>query len=177
MKKILVMSIVFIMVSMLAITVVNAVTASSVVDDVYALGKKYGFTEGDKAKADRYIKDNPITDEQAQAIYAKAEEAAKVLEEAGATDVNNLDSQLNADQKQRFKDICQAAADILGLKLVYVNGDCEVYKDGKKIDVYTFEDDKLAYTGNNVNIVLVVSSIAVVAIAVAFAFRKKFINA
>ena len=48
----------------------------------------------------------------------------------------------------------------------------------KKIDTYTFTDDKLAYTGNSSNIGVVVgSSVAVIAlVAVAFLARKKFIN-
>ena len=178
MKKLLIVSIVFIILAAIVATTVKAVSASTLAEDLYNLGKEYGVTEADKVKGERYIKDNPITDEQAEQVYAKAQEAVAVLKEAGATDVKKLDTQLNADQRARFKALCQEAADIFGVKLVYKNGTVEIYKDGKKIDVYTFgDDDKLAYTGNNVNTVLVVSVIAIVSIAAAFIVRKKLVNA
>ena len=178
MKKLLTMALVFVLVSMVAITTVKAVSGATIVDDVYALGKKYGLTEADKARADRYVADNPITDEEAATIYAKAQESIKILEEAGATDVKKLDTQLNAEQRAAFEAKCQEAASVIGLTLTYNNGNVEVYKDGKKIDTFTFTDGKLAYTGNSSNIGMVVgSSVAVVAlIAVAFVARKKFIN-
>ena len=178
MKKILVISIIFIILASVLATTVKAVSAATIVDDVYALGKKYGFTEADRIKGERYIKDNPITDVQAQIIYEKAQEALKVFEEAGATDVKKLETQLNAEQRSKFKALCQEGADVLGVILVYKNGTVEVYKDGKKIDVYTFTDsNKLSYTGNSINIVLVVSGIAIISIATALIIRKRFVNA
>ena len=172
MKKILTISIIFIMVAMLAITTVKAVSGATIVEDIYNLGKKYGFTQADKARGERYVADNPVTDEQAATIYAKAQEAVKVLEEAGATDVKKLDKQLNKEQKIKFEGICQEAAGVLGLTLTYKDGCVEVYKDGKKIDTYTFTD-KLPYTGNIVNIVVVASCVVVIALAVYSIVRKK----
>lgn len=180
MKKLVTITTLFIMVVMLLGVAVNAVTGASLVDDLYALGKKYGVTEADKVKAERYVADNPITDEQATAIYAKAQEAVKLLDEAGVTDGSKLDTQLTKEQREKLEKIAQEAADIIGVTLTYKNGTVEVYKDGKKIDVYTFGFDKKApYTGNNTNITLVVvSSVAVIAlVAVAFVVRKKFANA
>ena len=176
MKKIISTLILFVMIVALATTLVKAVTASSLVSDLYGLGKKYGATNADKVKAERFVSENPITDAQAQEIYAKAQEAIKVLEEAGATNFKKLNTELNAEQKKKFRAICQEAADIFGVTLTYRNGNVEVYKDGKLIDVYTFTD-KLAYTGKNVNLVLVVSSVAVIALAATFVLRKKFANA
>ena len=66
--------------------------------------------------------------------------------------------------------------DIVGVTLTYRNGTAEVYKNGKKIEVFYFTDGKLAYTGNNINIVLVVSSVAVIALATAYIVRKKKTN-
>ena len=178
MKKIVTITTLFIMIVMLLGVVVNAVTASSLVDDLYALGKKYGVNEADKVKAERYLADNPITDAQAQAIYAKAEEAVKLLDSAGVTDGKKLEEQLTKEQRDQLEKIAQEAADIIGVTLTYKNGTVEAYKDGKKLDVFTF-DGKAAYTGNNTNITLVVaSSVAVIAlVAVAFVVRKKFVNA
>lgn len=176
MKKVISTLILFVMIVALATTLVKAVTANSIVNDMYELGKKYGATNADKVKAERFVAENPITDAQAQEIYAKALDAIKVLEEAGATHFKKLNTELNADQKTRLRAICQEAADIFGVTLTYRNGNVEVYKGGKLIDVYTFTD-KLAYTGNNVNVVLVVSSVAVIALATTFIVRKKFANA
>ena len=178
MKKLLTLAIVFALLATLTITTVKAVSGATIVDDIYALGKKYGLTEADRVRAERYVADNPITDEEAEAIYARALEAIKILEEAGATDVKKLDTQLNAEERKAFEEKCQEAAGIIGLTLTYVNGNVEVYKDGKKVDTFTFTDGKLAYTGNSTNIGVVVgSSVAVVAlVAVAFVARKKFIN-
>ena len=79
-------------------------------------------------------------------------------------------------QKQQVRAICQEAADILGLKLTYVNGTVEVYKDGTLIEVFTFTDT-LPYTGNNINTILVVSSIAVLALATGLVAKRKLANA
>lgn len=160
----------------LATTVVKAATAASLVDDLYALTSKYGVTNADKVKAQRHLNEISITDEQANQIYEKAKEAVKVLEEAGATDVKKLNTQLTRDQKIRFEALCQEAAAIVGATLTYKNGTVEVYKDGKLVDIFYFTD-KLAYTGNNFNIVLVVSSVAVIALATTFIVRKRFANA
>ena len=172
MKKLVTMATIFVIVAMLATTMVSAATKDSLVNDLYALTSKYGVTQADKVKAERFLTDNSITDEQANQIYAKAKEAVKVLEDAGVTDVNKL----TAEQKQKVQSICQEAANIIGVTLTYKDGAVEVYKDGKKIETFTFTNGKLAYTGNNTNIVLVVSSVAVIALATALVLRNKFAN-
>ena len=176
MKKIVTIATIFLMVVMFATTIVSAATKESLVNDLYALTSKYGVTEADKIKAERFLSDNSITDEQANQIYAKAKEAIKVLEEAGVTDVKKLDTQLTKQQKLKFQSLCQETADIVGVTLTYRNGTAEVYKNGKKIEVFYFTDGKLAYTGNNINIVLVVSSVAVIALATVYIVRKKKTN-
>lgn len=173
MKKLISIAILFVMVAMLATTMVNAATSSTLADDLYALGSKYGMTSADKVKIERYLADNPVTDEQANQVLAKAQEAVKVMEDAGVTDVTKLTN----EQKNQLKTIANEAASIVGVTLTFKNGTVEVYKDGRRIEVITFRDGKLAYTGNNVNLVLVVSSVAVVALATGFVVRKKFANA
>lgn len=178
MKKIFLISILFIMIAILFSTTVNAVTGATIVNDIYNLGIKYGFTEADKVRGERYVADNPITDEQAAAIYAKAQEAAKYLEETGATNVKKLDTQLTKEQKLKFENLCQEAAGIIGLTLTYKDGNVEVYKAGKKIDTYTFTDGKLPYTGNTMSIISIVASVAVIALATfVIVKRKKALNA
>lgn len=167
---------IFLMVVMFATTIVSAATKDSLVNDLYALTSKYGVTNADKVKADRFLTEYPITEDQANQIYGKATEAIKILEDAGVTDVKKLDTQLTKQQKLKFQSLCQEAADIVGVTLTYRNGTAEVYKNGKKIEVFYFTDGKLAYTGNNINIVLVVSSVAVIALATVYIVRKKKTN-
>ena len=77
---------------------------------------------------------------------------------------------------QKPAGIANEAASIVGLTLTFKNGTVEIYKDGKRIEALSLNSGKLAYTGNNVNLVLVVSSV-VVALAAGFTIRKKFANA
>ena len=98
MKKIVTISTIFVMVVMLATTIVSAATKDSLVNDLYALTSKYGVTEADKVKAERFLTEYPITDEKANEIYAKAIEAIKVLEDAGVTDIKKLETQLTKQQ-------------------------------------------------------------------------------
>ena len=130
------------------------------------------MTKSDKVKIERYLADNPVTESKANAIVAKANEAAKIMDEAGVTDF----SKLSEDKKAEIKSIANQAASIVGVTLTYKSGSVEIYKDGKLIETVTNNNGKLAYTGNN-NIVLVVSSIAVIALASVAVARKKLANA
>ena len=157
MKKLLSIAIVFVMVAVLATTAVNAATSSTLANDLYTIGSKYGMTSADKVKIERYLADNAVTDEQANQVLAKANEAAKIMDEAGVTNYKDL----TADKKNEFK-----------------SGNVEVYKDGKLIETLGVSNNgKLVYTGNNTNVILVVSSVAVVALAAGFVARKKIANA
>ena len=173
MKKLISIAILFVMVAMLATTMVSAATSSTLANDLYALGAKYGLTSADKVKIERYLADNPVTDAQANQVMAKAQEAVAIMENAGVTDVKSL----TAEQKNQLKSVANEAASVVGLTLTYKSGSVEIYKDGKLVETVTSSNGKLAYTGNNVNLVLVVSSVAVVALATGFVVRKKFANA
>ena len=172
MKKLMSTLVLFVMITLLATSMVTATSSSSLVNDLYALGAKYGLTSADKVKLERYFADNPVTDSQAEQIYAKAQEAAAIAQETGATKVEDL----TAEQKSKIQAKANEAAAIAGVTLTFKGGAVEVYKDGKKIETISFGNGKLAYTGNN-NTVLVVSSIAVVALATGVVLRKKFANA
>lgn len=173
MKKVLSIISLFIIIGLMATTIVNAATNSSLAGDLYALGAKYGMTTADKVKIERYVSDNSVTNEQAEQVMAKAQEAVKIMEEAGTTNINKL----STEQKKKLKSIANEAASILGLTLTFKSGTVEIYKDGKLIEAISLENGKLAYTGNTVNIILVVSLVAVVALAASIIIRKKFSNA
>ena len=172
MKKLLTISILAIALVLMAVTGVNATTNDNLAETLYNIGAKYGMTKADKVKIERYLADYPVTESEANAIVAKANEAAKVMDEAGVTDF----SKLPKDKKAEIKSIANQAASIVGVTLTYKSGSVEIYKNGKLIETVTNNNGKLAYTGNN-NMVLVVSSIAVIALASVAVARKKLANA
>ncbi len=173
MKKLLTISILAVMLVLMAVTGVNATTNDNLAETLYNMGSKYGMTTSDRVKIERYLADYPVTEDEANAIVAKAEEAVAVMEAAGVTDYKEL----TADQKNQLKSIANEAADIIGVTLVFRTGAVDVYKDGTLIETATLSNSgKLAYTGNN-NIVLVVSAIAAIALVSVAVARKKLANA
>ena len=114
MKKFLTVSLLFVMLVMAFATVVNAATSATLADELYAKGSKYGMTASDKVKIERYLSENPVTDEQANAIVAKADEAVTLMESVGATNYDDL----TTEQKTQLKTIATSAADLINVKLV-----------------------------------------------------------
>ncbi len=169
MKKSLLISILTAIIVMTCATLVNAATTATLADELYAKGKKYGMTSADKVKVERYLSENTVTDEQANAIVAKADEAIAVMEAAGTTDY----SKLTDAQKDQIKSIANSAADIIDVKLVFKKNTVEIYNNaGKLIETIGNNNGKLAYTGNNVNVVLTTSVIAVIALAITVATKR-----
>lgn len=166
MKKILTIAITFVMVAMIAITA-NATTASELADTLYNMGSKYGMTSADKVRIERYVADNAVTDEQADKVVAKAQEAVKVMENAGVESYKDL----TTAQKNELKTIANEAASVLDLTLKFSVGKVEVLKDGKLVDTVTLNNGKLAYTGSNTAIV-VVSSLAIIALVAVVAKKR-----
>ena len=173
MKKLLTISILAVMLILATVTGVNATTNNNLADTLYEMGSTYGMRESDKVKIERYLADYPVTEDEANAIVAKAKEAVAILEAAGVTNYKDLSK---AD-KDQIKQIANEAASIIGVTLVFKTGGVDIYKDGKLIESVSYDNSgKLAYTGNN-NTVLVVSSIAVIALIAAVVARKKLANA
>ena len=174
MKKSITIALLVVMLVMAFATVVNATTSAELADKLYEKGSKYGLTESDKVRIDRYLSQYPVTDEQADQVLAKADEAIAVMKEAGVKDYFDL----TKAQKSEIKNIAKEAAEIIDVQLVFSTGKVEVVKDGKIIETVTNNDGKLAYTGNSVNIVLaVVATVAVIALAVAAVSKRKVANA
>lgn len=173
MKKTLTVVILFVMLVSLLATGVSAVSTDEMIEKVYNMAVPYGATSADKVKMERFFADNPITDEQADQIVAKAEEAVALMQSAGTTNIKDL----TVDQKNQLKSIANEAASIVGVSLVFKAGTVEIYKDGKLVETLTSSTGTLAYTGNTMNIVLVVSSIAIIALGTAVIARKRLANA
>lgn len=163
-----------IMLTMFLGTSVNAATTDELVDKIYSMGQPYGLTSSDKVRLERFLADNPVTEAEADTLIAKAEEAVAVMENAGATSV----SELTREQKNELQGIAKEAASIVGVNLVFKAGTVEVYKDGKLIESISNNYGKLAYTGNNISTVAVVSLVAIFALAIGLVFaRRRVANA
>ena len=174
MKKVVSILILFVLLASMT-TIVNATSADDLADTLYEMGEPYGLTSSDKVRIERYLSDNDVSDDQADEIVAIAERAVAIFEEAGVSTYSDLTD----DEKSELKSLANEAADVLGLTLVFGTKQVEIYQDGTLIEVVTLEDgDILAYTGNStMNIVLVVSSIAAIALVAVLVARKKFANA
>ncbi len=169
MKKSLLISILTAVIVMAYATFANAATTATLADELYSKGSKYGMTSADKVKIERYLSENTVTDEQANAIVAKADEAIAVMEAAGTTDY----SKLTDVQKDKLKSIANSAAAIIDVKLVFKKNTVEIYDNaGKLIETIGQNNGKLAYTGNNVNVVLTTSVIAIIALAITVATKR-----
>ncbi len=169
MKKILSITILIAMLIMAFAGKVNATTTNTLAEELYAKGQKYGMTTSDKVKVERYLSENPVTEEQANAVIAKADEAIAVMESAGTTDYNKL----TEAQKEQLKSIATSAAEIIDVKLVFKKGTVEIYDNtGKLIETIGQNNRKLAYTGNNVNVVLTTSVIAIIALAITIVTKR-----
>ena len=173
MKKTLAGILLCIMLVTLLATTVSAVSTDEMIEKVYEMGVKYGLTSADKVKMERFFADNPVTEAQADQLVAKAEEAVAIMEEAGVTNVKEL----TTEQKNQLKTVANEAASIVGVSLVFKAGAVEIYKDGQLVETITSNNGTLAYTGNTMNIVLVVSLVAIIALGSAVIARKRLANA
>lgn len=169
MKKFVTIALLFVMLVMALEITANATTTKTLADELYAKGQKYGMTTAEKVKIERYLSENPVTDEQANSLVAKADEAVAVMEKAGTTDYNKL----TTAQKEQLKSIATSAANIIDVKLVFKKGTVEIYDNtGKLIETVGQNNGKLAYTGNNVNVVLTTSVIATIALAITVVTKR-----
>mgnify|MGYP004497431229 FL=1 len=173
MKKLVTVALVAIMLVMSFAVLANATTSSELADKIYEKGATYGMTSADKVKIERYLAENPVTDAEAESILAKVDQAVEVMKTAGVTSYDKL----TTEQKNELKTIAKSAAEVLNVTLVFKTSSVEIYKDGKLIETVTSNNGKLAYTGNNVNVVLVVSAIAIIALATTVVAKKTFANA
>lgn len=177
MKKVLIMTIVMVVALVMSTTAVNAATSADLLayltKNHTVSGQSVGLTEANKVKVERYLTDNPVTDEQATQIMAKGQELIALMESAGVSDP----AKLSKADKTKFMSISQEAAEIAGLTLKFNKNSVEVYKDGVLIDTGSLGNETLKYTGNNVNVALVISLVAVLALAIGLVAKKRMANA
>ena len=173
MKKLLMIMSIIITVMLIWAINVKAASNTELINTVYNIGSKYGLTSADKVKIERYLADNPVTEQEANSLISKAEEIDAIMKEAGVTDPTKLSQ---AD-KDRIQSIANEAASILKVSLVIKNGNVEIYKDGKLIENVSINNGKLAYTGNNNYVIFGISAVAIVALVIVCIMKKRKINA
>ncbi len=174
MKRLFAVTILFVVLMTVLATSVNAVSTSEMIEKLYQMGQPYGMTQADKVKMERFFADNPVTEAQADQIIAKGEEAVALMQAAGTTNYKEL----TTEQKNQLKSIANEAASIVGVSLVFKKGTVEIYKDGVLIETITSNGSTtLAYTGNTTNMILVVSSVAIIALAATAVARRRAVNA
>ena len=159
MKKVLVIAILAVILMMAVMTVVNAATSSTLADELYAIGSKYGMTQNDKVKMEQYLRDHPLSEADCNEILSLAKQAEQIMIENNTTDVHSL----SGDVKAKLIDLANRAAAIAGVTLDFKSDRIDVYKDGKWIN--SFGSNNLVPTGTQVNAALVISSVAVIALA------------
>jgi len=182
MRKVLKIALVFAILLFCNITVAKAATN----EDLIAYTKKSFDVNGstvtlkaaDKVKVERYLKQYPVTENQADQIIGKIDAGISLLRAANVTDPTKL----SKEKKQELLSLGQQAAKIAGAELTYdaKTDAISIYRDGVLIDQAT-TSDALVQTGNKdySYVVYAVASVAVIAIAV-FALRinkKSKVNA
>lgn len=174
MRKVSKILIVFIIAIMFATTVKGA-TKQELID--YASkehtigGESFKLSSENIVKIERYLEENTISEADADKVIEKAEAVKKLMNDAGVSYPGDLSSA----NKEKAMQLANEAAELLKVTLNFdmKNNVIEIYKDGKKIDVVSFEgNNKLAYTGNNSYIYILPATVAVVALATV-ALRKK----
>ncbi len=170
MKKLISMLAIFAILMVGAMSVVKAATSETLPDELYAIGSKYGMPAEQKVSMERYLADHSLSNAECDRILALAQQADQIMKDNNTTNYKDLPS----DVKAQLRSLAVEAADIAGVTLDFKSDRIDVYKDGVLIDSVTSKGT-LPYTGNN-SIVLVVSSIAVIAL-IAVVARKKLANA
>ena len=191
MRKAITLITTLVIIAMMTITSF-ATTSDEWADVLYNKGKKYGLVEADKIKLERYFADHPVTDAEANSIEADLDAAIEILSAHGIVKVKvkgtrlaGYDSagkevSLSKETLSQLKYLVDHATSIAGVTLVIEEGTVVAYdKNGKYIGELggalggaTSSTGKLVYTGNDNTVLVVVSSLAAIALVALVAKRK-----
>jgi hypothetical protein len=117
------------------------------------------------AQIERYLKENEISEADADVISAKVDEMVKVIEDSGATSI----SALKTTDTDKLTTILNDISDKTSVKLSVSNGTISVYNtDGT---LFTKIEESVVKQTNNNNIIAISSLISLIGIAVV---AKKF---
>lgn len=132
-------------------------------------GQTVQATSAQIAQAERLFASNPITAEQGDKIIANGEAAIAICNAAGTADP----SKLSATDKQKILALMNEAGSVIGVSVSFDagTGTLQFVKDGKVIDAMSLSG-KLPFTGTDVTPYVVVSIVAIAAVAVCIADKK-----
>ena len=168
MRKVLKIVLIFAILLLCNATVTKAATN----EDLIAYTKKsfdigettVSLKAADKVKVERYLRQYPVTDNQADQIISKIDAGISLIKAAKVTDPTKL----SKEKKQELLSLGQQAAKIAGAELTYdaKTDAISIYRDGVLIDQAT-TSDALVQTGakDYSYIVYTAASLAIVAIA------------
>ena len=174
MKKLLTIALLVVLV-FAVVTNVNAATKgelSAYLTKTHTVaGESVSISDADKVKIERYLSENEVTEEQADKVIAKVDEAIAVMNAAGESDVTKLSK---ADKDKLVK-IANEAASVLGLTISYdaSTKTVSIYKDGKLLEsVSLTSNTKLVQTGSSNIAYIAVPVVAIIAVAMVAAYKK-----
>lgn len=180
MKRLLKVTLAFVLVVLCYTTVAKAATTDELI--AYAsktftiAGKQVKLSDADVLKVKRYLSENPVTSSGADKIIAKAEQIISIMRAEGVADITKL----SKAKKDEVLKIAQEAAAITGATLTYdsTNKAIAVYKNGKKVESLSLQNYKFVQTGsdNTMYVVIPTVTVAVIAIATVIILRKKKAN-
>jgi cobalamin biosynthesis Mg chelatase CobN len=134
-------------------------------------GGSFQLSSADQVKVKRYFSNHSVTEEEANQIKAKLDDAVAYIGTTGATSLSGL----TGSEKTELLSKVNSAASVIGVSLVYNSSDkaVDVYKDGEKIESLT-DTATLVQTGSsNYQYLIIPAVLAVVAIAGVIYFVKK----
>lgn len=180
MKRLLKVTLAFVLVVLFYTTVAKAATTDELI--AYAsktftiAGKQVKLSDADVLKVKRYLSENPVTSSDADKIIAKAEQIISIMRAEGVADITKL----SKAKKDEVLKIAQEAAAITGATLTYdsTNKAIAVYKNGKKVESLSLQNYKFVQTGsdNTMYVVIPTVTVAVIAVATVVILRKKKAN-
>ena len=158
MKKLLTTMFIAIVAILMLETVSNATTKSELKDYILSEktigGSTWVISNQDKAKVEKFFKDNEITDAQATKIKEVGDKAIAYMNKIGASEPEKIKTK---EQKQQLLAYAQEAASTLGLTTCYNTSTqrLDVYKNGTKIDSLRWGVKKVtdSKTGKKKNVI------------------------
>lgn len=179
MKKFIIGTITFLFVLGSFMTISNAATKDELLaaatKKYTVAGQEVGLSESDIVKVKRYLSENTISEQNADAIIKQIDAAVNLMNREGTADI----SKLSKAKKEDLLNIAKNVASLAGASLTYDAKDKAIliYKDGKLYDsISTSSYTKFTQSGSN-NMIYVVIATAIIAIVGVAGYRKMKVNA
>ncbi len=175
MKKVLTISLLLLLILTLTTTLVKAATTEAELQrKALELLSKVKTETDYTAAVERFFNEYDFTEEQLSSATAKVEEAEAIIE-ANGEDPRTY----SGDVKDTLVGMAQEAATDLGMKLSvdYNNKVATLTKNGKTVVAVDTETGKIKQTGSDNLLFVVLSGVAVIAVAATVVVKKVTANA